>query len=61
MTRALLAATLLFFAGSAYAADMPLKAPPAAAAGSDLDRLVYRHQRRWRMGQSEPERFRRWT
>ena len=27
MTRALLAATLLFFAGSAYAADMPLKAP----------------------------------
>jgi hypothetical protein len=30
MTRALLAATLLFFAGSAYAADMPLKAPPAA-------------------------------
>ena len=31
MTRALLAATLLLFAGSAYAADMPLKAPPAAA------------------------------
>jgi outer membrane immunogenic protein len=31
MTRALWAATLLFFAGSAYAADMPLKAPPAAA------------------------------
>jgi outer membrane immunogenic protein len=30
MTRVLLAATLLFFAGSAYAADMPLKAPPAA-------------------------------
>jgi outer membrane immunogenic protein len=30
MTRAYLAATLLFFAGSAYAADMPLKAPPAA-------------------------------
>lgn len=29
MTRALLAATLLFFAGSAYAADMPLKAPLA--------------------------------
>src|SRR6202171_5976053 len=29
MTRALLAATLLLFAGSAYAADMPLKAPPA--------------------------------
>ena len=26
MTRALLAATLLLFAGSAYAADMPLKA-----------------------------------
>jgi outer membrane immunogenic protein len=31
MTRALLAAALLFFAGSAYAADMPLKAPPAAS------------------------------
>src|SRR5271170_7961828 len=31
MTRALWAATPLFFAGSAYAADMPLKAPPAAA------------------------------
>jgi outer membrane immunogenic protein len=33
MTRALLAATatLFLFAGSAYAADMPLKAPPAAA------------------------------
>jgi outer membrane immunogenic protein len=30
MTRVLLAATLLLFAGSAYAADMPLKAPPAA-------------------------------
>ena len=30
MTRALLAATLFLFAGSAYAADMPLKAPPAA-------------------------------
>ena len=30
MTRVLLAATLLVFAGSAYAADMPLKAPPAA-------------------------------
>ena len=32
MTRALLAATLFLFAGSAYAADMPLKAPPAAPA-----------------------------
>src|SRR5580693_8700497 len=30
MTRALLAATLFLFAGNAYAADMPLKAPPAA-------------------------------
>jgi outer membrane immunogenic protein len=31
MTRALLAATMLFFASGAYAADMPLKAPPPAA------------------------------
>jgi outer membrane immunogenic protein len=30
MTRALLAAAVLLFAGNAYAADMPLKAPPAA-------------------------------
>jgi outer membrane immunogenic protein len=30
MTKAFLAATLFLFAGSAYAADMPLKAPPAA-------------------------------
>jgi outer membrane immunogenic protein len=30
MTRALLAAALFLFAGSAYAADMPLKAPAAA-------------------------------
>jgi len=29
MTRALLAATLFLFAGSAYAADMPVKAPAA--------------------------------
>jgi hypothetical protein len=58
MTRALLAATLFLFAGSAYAADMPLKAPPAAPVAPTWTG--------WYIGVNggggcQPERFRRWA